>query len=845
MNNIDNRLDELKRKYRQDNNLDPIYAVVGNGAGVVYDTSIAGNVFVRELTSNGLSFAKSVRGPQTTMTLYDGLNVRLMRDERKQLYVDSIDNQAQAAGGGNAYLTSQPPQQRVRQDFIETLSVMPDNPPSLYLTIKAWNPIVNGTYYEFPGTRVYMGPYVPPTGSMTYASMFIKSDYLTGEVGTSTPRAVSDLPLDSVDVQETINHRSTGATPVQSVKLIGGQTQITLTDIQNTGKALQQLVNVADSSSGGGGGSGSLTSIVAQTPLTGGTITTAGTIGLASSGVTPASYVNPTITVDTYGRITAAAAGSGGPVIATQGTFYLETVLYDNTLSSAGTWDVSGIDQSYDHLRIVLYGLATVATSAVGVNWTVNNDGTAANYLSNQTDGGINGGGAVFLASANNNNQQFAAMGGTGSSARFSIIKSLIPNYTNAQHKQSVTEFGLNRDDNTILTGQFQNVWKSTSAINRLAFAIGNATNTFEAGSRLQIIGVKQQVVVTGVSGGFVQPISTTTQSLRSEVVLYDNTLGADGSWDVSSIDQTYDDLRIELAVRSAVAGAVDNGYVNFNNDTTDANYDHQNVYGNNGTPFAGNAANRLPLTVVGNTQNANLFTPIEINIPAYASAQYKGFWNIANSIADAAGNSYSVLTSSVWKSTSAINRIAISSLSGTSGNFKAGSRIRIIGIKNISVVTGVSGSMQAGQYILLQDQKAQNTDGGTFNSGAWRTRDLNTKVVDEGSNCTLSSNQFTLLAGVYRIRVRAPAGFVGRHQIRLQNITDSTTPLTGTSEFTSQSATYAQTTSEMYGAFTIGTTKTFEIQHQCQVSAATNGFGVAANFGTEIYTSVELTKVG
>lgn len=839
-NDVDNRIDRLRQRYRQDNNLDPIYAVVGNGAGVVYDTSIAGNVFVRELTSNGLSFAKSVRGPQNTMTLYDGLNVRLLRDERRQLYVASIDNQAQAASGGNAYLTSQPPQQRVRQDLIETLSVMPDNPPSLYLSVKAWNPIVNGTYYEFPGTRVYMGPYVPPTGSMTFASIFIKSDYLTGEVGTSTPRAVSDLPLDSVDVQQTVNRRSTGAVPVQSVKLIGGQTQITLTDIQNDGKALQQLVNVADSG-GGGGGTGSVTSIVAQTPLTGGTITTAGTIGLAASGVTPASYVNPTITVDSYGRVTAAAAGSGGPVIATQGTFYLRGILYDGTLSSNGVFDVSGLDQTYDHLELIVSTQDPSASSVTEL--TLNNDTTASHYqsqLNELASATVNG----YLFA---NSQRYTGDPGPSDSNYWATTQTIIQNYAKTDRYKQLDSLGLQPQPTAggaYYMDRMALIWQQTSAINRIKIA-GSGGGNLIAGSRLQIFGLKAQVVVTGVSGGYVQPISTTTQSLRSEVVLYDNTLGADGSWDVSSIDQTYDDLRIELAVRSAVAGAVDNGYVNFNNDTTDANYDHQNVYGNNGTPFAGNAANRLPLTVVGNTQNANLFTPIEINIPAYASAQYKGFWNIANSIADAAGNSYSVLTSSVWKSTSAINRITISSLGGASNNFKAGSRIRIIGIKNISVVTGITGSMQAGQYILLQDQKTQNTDGGTFNSAAWQTRTLNTEVADEGNNCTLASNQFALLAGTYRIRARAPASTVGRHQIRLRNITDSTTPLTGTSEFSSSTAAYAQTESEIFGTFTIGTTKTFEIQHQCQTTAATTGFGVAANFGTEIYTSVELTKVG
>lgn len=62
----------------------------------------------------------------------------------------------------------------------------------------------------------------------------------------------------------------------------------------------------------GGGGSGTVTSIVAGTGLTGGTITATGTIALATTAVTAGTYTNTNITVDAYGRITAASTGSGG-----------------------------------------------------------------------------------------------------------------------------------------------------------------------------------------------------------------------------------------------------------------------------------------------------------------------------------------------------------------------------------------------------------------------------------------------------------------------------------------------------------------------------------------------------
>lgn|SRR3990167_242729 len=147
-------------------------------------------------------------------------------------------------------------------------------------------------------------------------------------------------------------------------------------------------------------------------------------------------------------------------------------------------------------------------------------------------------------------------------------------------------------------------------------------------------------------------------------------------------------------------------------------------------------------------------------------------------------------------------------------------------------------------EYIKVSDVKAQNTAGGTFTLGAWRTRVINTEDTDTGGNCSISSNQITLGAGTYECHIKCPAVSVGAHQARLQNITDTATTLIGTAEHSSSSANYATCSSVIIGRFTITGSTVFEIQHQGTATQTTNGFGLPANFTSEVYTVAEFRKI-
>jgi len=149
------------------------------------------------------------------------------------------------------------------------------------------------------------------------------------------------------------------------------------------------------------------------------------------------------------------------------------------------------------------------------------------------------------------------------------------------------------------------------------------------------------------------------------------------------------------------------------------------------------------------------------------------------------------------------------------------------------------------GGMLIVVDEKTTGTAGGTATSGAFRTRDLTTVKLNTISGASLATNQITLPAGTYTIEASAPAYRCDNHASRLQNITDATTTLTGTSEVTEQSGAIVTTRSHILGTFTIAGAKAFEVQHRVQTTSAGSGFGAANGFQAETYTIVKIQKVG
>lgn len=140
----------------------------------------------------------------------------------------------------------------------------------------------------------------------------------------------------------------------------------------------------------------------------------------------------------------------------------------------------------------------------------------------------------------------------------------------------------------------------------------------------------------------------------------------------------------------------------------------------------------------------------------------------------------------------------------------------------------------------IIEDQKSQNTAGGTFTSGADRTRDLNTLVYNRNSVVSLASNQFTLPAGNWFIKWSAPARDVTENQSFLYDVTGAAEVKRGTSARANESSDET-TISSGSARVTPSSSNTYQIRHRCGATVATSGFGIPANFGTEVYTRVEI----
>jgi hypothetical protein len=240
------------------------------------------------------------------------------------------------------------------------------------------------------------------------------------------------------------------------------------------------------------------------------------------------------------------------------------------------------------------------------------------------------------------------------------------------------------------------------------------------------------------------------------------------------------------------------------------------------------------------------------INVSAFVEAAAERIRILKNGIEIHGGQSAHTIDSGALNSlTIPMNRDDYITINGATGtglrNSAAPLRVYITALlSDISFLAAIPTQKTA----YIKDIKSSGVSGGTFTSGAWQTRDLNT-LSGNIDFITNTSNQFTLIKGEYELEAEAPAANgVGGHKIRLRNITDSTDEAIGTSGQNRTNSIvdgtrFMTTLSKLKCKLELTETKTFEIQHRSTATYGGNGFGVALGFGVdEVYTQVKITKV-
>ena len=157
-------------------------------------------------------------------------------------------------------------------------------------------------------------------------------------------------------------------------------------------------------------------------------------------------------------------------------------------------------------------------------------------------------------------------------------------------------------------------------------------------------------------------------------------------SLEFTSIPSTYRHLLVKGSLHSNRSVGNDGGLnIRFNDSTVE--YDYQQIYVSSTSIAAssGTAFTETNISVVGiaqDTQNSNLFSPLEFMIPNYANTSiYKTGYGSSANVPPSSGSGASGHFSGMWQGTSAINKIQIRTNAGSS-NFVTNSTYYLYGIQ-------------------------------------------------------------------------------------------------------------------------------------------------------------------
>ena len=185
---------------------------------------------------------------------------------------------------------------------------------------------------------------------------------------------------------------------------------------------------------------------------------------------------------------------------------------------------------------------------------------------------------------------------------------------------------------------------------------------------------------------------------------------------------------------------------------------------------------------------------------------------------------------------------------SGLTGELPAGIDIpaaQIVGVCTSGLSKTGGFGLYSG-YAIIEDQKAHGTNPQTTSANAWNTKEL-TRIYANPQNIvsSLSSNQFTLVAGTYFIKWHIVLHRVDIVTTRLYDVTNSAVKKVSMFSFSQDNGNYGAAHSEGVCRLTITESTTYRYEYNSTVG---NSSGIpsntnASNDEEEIYATVEIYK--
>lgn len=166
---------------------------------------------------------------------------------------------------------------------------------------------------------------------------------------------------------------------------------------------------------------------------------------------------------------------------------------------------------------------------------------------------------------------------------------------------------------------------------------------------------------------------------------------------------------------------------------------------------------------------------------------------------------------------------------------------LTLVGLNISSRLTTIESNINKTAY--LSEQQPSGTNGGTSIAATWTNRILNTILDSAGVVSSLSSNQFLLQVGTYRITGTSQFSNSNNVKLRIRNITDGVTLVVGQSQIGNVTTGFVPGIID--GEFTLISPKLVSLQYYVQASSSVTGLGQAVSSGeVEVYTQLAITKI-